>query len=108
MNSRIRTILFTTLVTVFSTDAKDSVGDRVVAEPFSLLGYVYDDTVVIQNEQGGKEVSSRQIYLPEGDIARIKSTYQVSCLDSVKAKIIRRQEFRGRHNKTLIGVLFIP
>lgn len=108
MNSRIREVMFTTPVTVYPTSKKDSAGDRVDQEPFEIFGYVYDDTVVVTNDLGEKEVSTRQIYLPLTEISQIKSTYQVSCLDSIKSKIIRRQEYRGRHSRTLIGVLFIP
>lgn len=108
MNSRIQAVMFTTPVTVFPTGNKDSAGDRVMDDSFETFGYVYDDTVVVTNDLGEKEVSTRQIYLPLTEISRIKSTYQVSCLDSVMSKIIRRQEYRGRHSRTLIGVLYIP
>lgn len=110
MNSRIQAVMFTTPVTVFPTGNKDSAGDRdaVAKDSFETFGYVYDDTVVVTNDLGEKEVSTRQIYLPLTEISRIKSTYQVSCLDSVMSKIIRRQEYRGRHSRTLIGVLYIP
>lgn len=108
MNSRIQAVMFTTPVTVFPTGNKDSAGDRVTEDSFETFGYVCDDTVVVTNDLGEKEVSTRQIYLPLTEISRIKSTYQVSCLDSVMSKIIRRQEYRGRHSRTLIGVLYIP
>jgi hypothetical protein len=108
MNSRIQAVMFTTPVTVFPTGNKDSAGDRVAEDSFETCGYVYDDTVIVTNDLGEKEVSTRQIYLPLTEISRIKSTYRVSCLDSVMSKIIRRQEYRGRHSRTLIGVLYIP
>ena len=108
MNSRIQAVMFTTPVTVFPTGNKDSAGDRVTEDSFETFGYVCDDTVVVTNDLGEKEVSTRQIYLPLTEISRIKSTYRVSCLDSVMSKIIRRQEYRGRHSRTLIGVLYIP
>jgi hypothetical protein len=108
MNSRIQAVMFTTPVTVFPTGNKDSAGDRVAEDSFETFGYVYDDTVVVTNDLGEKEVSTRQIYLPLNVVSSIKTSYVVSCLDSVKAKIIKRQEYRGRRSRTLIGVLYLP
>lgn len=107
MTDRIRRVMFTIPVTIFSVGNIDSAGDRSTDTSFDTFGYVYDDIVVITNDQGEKEISTRQIYLPLSEVSQIKSTYLVSCLDSVRAKIIRRQEYRGKHGTTLIGVLYI-
>lgn len=108
MNKRIIDLMFTTPVTVYPTGNKDSAGDRVDTEPSVVHGYVFDETVVVTNDLGEKEVSTRQIYLPLNVVSSIKTSYVVSCLDSVKAKIIKRQEYRGRRSRTLIGVLYLP
>lgn len=108
MNSRIIDLMFTTPVTIYPTASKDSAGDRVESTPYSIHGYVYDEIVVVNNELGEKEVSTRQIYLPLNLVSSIKTSYVVDCLDSVKARIIKRQEYRGRRSRTLIGVLYLP
>lgn len=108
MNKRIIDLMFTTPVTVYPTESKDSVGDRVDVTPYEVHAYVYDETVVVTNTLGEKEVSTRQVYLPLALVSSIKTSYRVSCLDSVKARIIKRQEYRGRHSRTLIGVLYLP
>ena len=84
MNNRIREMMFTTPVTVYPTANKDSVGDRVDSTPFDTKGYVYDETVVVTNDLGEKEVSTRQIFLPLDEVSAIKTSYKVTCLDSVK------------------------
>lgn len=108
MNSHIRTMMFSTPVTIFPVSAADSVGDVVELPSFETAAYVYDESKVILNAFGEKEISTRQVYLPLAEVSQIKSTYLVSCLDSVKARIVGRQEFRGRRNKTLLGVLYLP
>jgi hypothetical protein len=108
MNKYIKSAMFTIPVTVYPVGNKDSVGDREVGTPYEILGYVYDEDVVLTNYLGEKELSTRQVYLPEDDITDIPGTYLISCLDNHKSHIIKRQEFRGRHGKTLIGVLYLP
>lgn len=108
MNNRIIDLMFTTPITVYPTENKDSAGDRVERAPINIHGYVYDETIVITNDLGEKEVSTRQIYLPLDVVSSIKTSYRVSCLDSDKARIIKRQEYRGRRSRTLIGVLYLP
>jgi hypothetical protein len=100
--------MFTTPVIVYPVTEADSVGDRENLAPYEVLGYVYDEVVIVENERGEKEVSKRQVYLSLDDISAIKSTYKITTLDSINQKIIRRQEYRGRRSQTLIGVLYLP
>lgn len=107
MNRGVRAVMFTTPVMVYPVTEKDSSGDRTTLPPFELRGYVYDKVVITPNKYGEQEISSRQIYLAGADISGIESSYLISCLGSDKAKIIHREEFRGRAGRTLIGVIYI-
>lgn len=100
--------MFVTPVVVYPVGNKDSSGDRMIEEPFTLYGYVYDENQVVTNNMGEKEISTRQIYLPKEEITKVDSTSLVSCLTTKKSRIIIRQEYRGRHGKTYMGVLYLP
>ena len=108
MNSRISDTMFSTPVSVHVTGEPDSAGDRSISAPFTIFGYVYDETKVVTNELGQQEVSNRQIYLPRAAINRIKISDRISCLDNVQVRIIKRTGFRGKRNEMVIGVLYLP
>jgi hypothetical protein len=100
--------MFTTPLLVYPTALPNSVGDVEVQEPFDLLGYVYDSMVIIENELGIKELSTRQIFLPLAEVDKVEATMKISCRDSVQARIIKRKAYDGPGSKTLIGVLYLP
>lgn len=108
INPKIKSMMFTTPVTVFSVGRKDSAGDRLEQESFTTYGYIYDEMKMVTNQLGEQELSTRQIYLPEDSIVRIEGTSLITCLDSEKARIIQREEYRGRDSQTLIGVIYLP
>ncbi|MDD2230534.1 MAG: hypothetical protein PHY48_14130 [Candidatus Cloacimonetes bacterium] len=108
MDKRVKSLMFTTPVTVFSADAKDSMGDRVATKSTNTMGYVYDEVLTITNYLGESEISSRQIYLPLDAVSQIRPSDLITCLDSTKSRIIKIKEYRGRNGQTLIGVVYLP
>lgn len=108
MDKRVKSLMFTTPVTVFSADAKDSMGDRVATKTTNTMGYVYDEVLTITNYLGESEISSRQIYLPLDAVSQIRPSDLITCLDSTKSRIIKIKEYRGRNSQTLIGVVYLP
>lgn len=108
MDKRVKNLMFTTPVKIFSANAKDSMGDRVATESVDTLGYVYDEVITITNYLGESEISSRQIYLPLDAVSQIQPSDLITCLDSTKSRIIKIKEYRGRNSQTLIGVVYLP
>lgn len=108
MNSKVRKKMFTTPLTIYPSTETDSAGDIDLLEPFDLLGYVYDSIQVVVNSLGEKEISSRQIYLPDDKIEQVHINDKVTCLDKIQANIIFKDVYRGRYNKVLIGRLYLP
>lgn len=108
MNKYVKARLFITPLTVFPVAKPDSMGDVATKAPINMFGYVVESEQNIIGPDGVKVISTRQIYLADAQIDAVEDTYKVSCLTSVKARILKRTVFRGPGGKVLIGVLYIP
>lgn len=104
INKRLKKSLFVIPVTVYPQGNVDSSGDRVAGVPFTLLGYIVEELIVLDNV----DRSTRQIYLAEQEIDLVANTSSISCLSSNKVKILKKQVFYGRDGKILFGVIYIP
>ena len=108
MNKQVIKQLMTTPFIVYEKSKPDSMGDCTDLPEVTYKGYVQETMQEVINNEGREELSNLQIYIP-GDIGiNISPTAEITCLDHIKQRIIKRAIYYGKSSKPDVAVLYLP
>lgn len=108
MNRQIIAAMMTTPFKVISKGNVDSMGDREDDSTRTLFGYVQETIQTVINNEGKEELSNLQIYITGEDGVSISPDSEITCLDHVNQRIIKRAIYYNKNSVPDVGVLYLP